>query len=124
MYRSIAFAAVLALFAAVPVSAATAAQKAAVAALVALERSQGNRDVEKPSCFVLQAYAHCVFLIGNGNSQLWRLLQLKGGGWTLLGGGGEVTINQGIRKFGSIASMLEKQYDIPASIAKQFAAKW
>jgi hypothetical protein len=52
------------------------------------------------------------------------LLQLKGRAWTSLGGGGEVIVNQGIRKFGSIASMLEKQYGIPASIAKQFAAKW
>jgi len=49
---------------------------------------------------------------------------LKHGAWTLLGGGGEVIVDRRIAKFGSIASMLEKQYGIPASVAKQFAAKW
>lgn len=120
VYKAIVFATALALLAAAPVAAETAAQKAAVA-LVSLERSRGNTDVEEPVCFTIQAYAQCSFELGNGNAEEWRLLQLKNGVWTRLGGGGEVTADQGIAKFGSIASMFEKQYGVPASVANQLA---
>lgn len=122
MHKLIAFAAALALLAAAPASAATTAQKAAIAALISAERAHGNSDVEGPSCLIVQTYAYCKYEVGGGNAQDWALLHLKNGKWTFLGGGGEVTYDRGVREFGSFASMLEKQYGIPASVAKQFAA--
>jgi hypothetical protein len=122
MHKLIAFAAALALLAAAPASAATTAQKAAVAALISAERSRGNTDVEKPSCFIVQTYAQCQYEVGGGNAGEWALLYLKNGQWTFLGGGGEVSYDHGVAQFGSFAAMLERQYGIPASVAKQFAA--
>jgi len=109
----IAFAAALALLAATPAYAATTAQKAAIAALVSAERAHGNSDVEQPACFIVQAYAQCSFGTGGGNAEGNAWLHLKNGKWTFLGSGGGVTY----------ASMMEKQYGIPASVAKQFQAK-
>lgn len=108
--------------AAVSASAATTAQRAAVAALFSLERSRGNTDVERPSCFIVQSYAQCLYEMGHGNADGWVLLYLKNGEWTFLGGGGEVAYDQGVAQFGSFAAMLERQYGVPASVATQFAA--
>ena len=106
-------------------SAATSAQQAAVAALISLDRANGITDIEGPRCFIVQTYAECAY--GEGGKEgdeAWALLQLKNGTWALLeGNGGEVTTDRGIAQFGSFEAMLEKQYGIPASVAKQFAAK-
>ncbi len=113
MHKLIAFATSVALLAALPASAATTAQKAAVAGLIAGERAQGNTDIEQPACFVVQTYAQCSFGSGGGNAEVNAWLHLKNGKWTWLGQDGGVTY----------ASMMEKRYGIPASIAKQFQAK-
>lgn len=104
-------------------SAATSAHTAAVAALISLERSHGRTDVEGPRCIIVQTYAECAFEIAGGNAGMWALLDLKSATWTFLGDGGEVTYDHGVAQFGSFASMLERQYGIPASVAKRFAAK-
>jgi|GEM_PF-2038693 len=132
MHKLIAFAGALALLAAAPASAATTAQKAAVAALILAERGRaavgtviGTKTlsngkgvaqviVAMPSCFIVQAYAQCDYV----DQTAW--LHLKNGKWIFLGDLGEKYYDQGIAKFGSAAAMLEKQYGIPASVAKQF----
>ena len=92
---------------------AASPSKAAVAALVAHERAQGNNDVEHPDCYIIGAWAQCTFGTGHGNAEVNAWLHLKGGTWRFLGEGGGVTF----------ASMLEQQYGIPAPIAKKFQAK-
>ena len=94
-------------------AATTPAQKAAVAALVAHEKASGNSDVENPSCYVIQTYAQCDYGTGHGVAEVTAWLHQKNGKWMFLGSGGGVTY----------ASMMEKQYGIPAPIAKQFQAK-
>jgi len=111
--RVLAFIAMLALLSAVPVYAATPAQKAAVAALVAHFRSVGNTDIEQPSCFLVQTWAQCSFGTGGGNAEGNAWLHLKNGAWRFLGTDGGVTY----------ASMMVKRYGIPLSVAKQFQAK-
>jgi hypothetical protein len=93
--------------------AATTAQKAAISALVAAERSRGNSDVEQPVCFLVQGWAQCGFGTGHGNAEMTAWLHLKNGKWSFLGHEGGVTY----------ASMMEKRYGIPAAVAKQFQAK-
>jgi hypothetical protein len=110
---ALAFIVVLALSAAVPVSAATPVQKAAVAALVAHFRSVHVTDIEQPSCFVVQSYAQCSYGTGGGNAEGNAWLHQTNGAWRFLGSGGGVTY----------ASMMVKQYGIPLAIAKQFQAK-
>jgi hypothetical protein len=109
----IAFVAILGFFATVPVSAATPAQKAAVAAMVAHFKSVGNTDIEQPTCFIIQTWAQCDFGTGGGNAEATAWLHLTNGAWHFLGTDGGVTY----------ASMMEKRYGIPASVAKQFQAK-
>jgi hypothetical protein len=111
--RVLAFIAMLALLSAVPVYAATPAQKAAVSALVAHFRSVGNTDIEQPSCFLVQTWAQCSFGTGGGNAEGNAWLHLKNGAWRFLGTDGGVTY----------ASMMVKRYGIPLSVAKQFQAK-
>jgi len=113
MRRVLALAGALALSATVPVFAATTAQKAAVAALVAHFRSVHITDIEQPSCFVVQTYAQCSYGTGGGNAEGNAWLHQTGSGWRFLGSGGGVTY----------ASMMVKQYGIPLAIAKQFQAK-
>ena len=111
--RAVAFVAVLALFAAVPAAAATPAQKAAAAALMAHFRSAGIRDVSQPSCFLIQTWAQCAFSTDGGNGEATAWLHLKNGAWRFLGSDGGVTY----------ASMMVKRYGIPLSVARQFQAK-
>ncbi len=114
MYRLLAIAASLFFFAALPVQAQTSAQKAAVAALVANQRSHyGNSDVEQPSCYIVDAWAQCDFGTGQGNAEVTAWLHLKDGKWVFLGQDGGVTY----------ASMMESRYGIPAAVAKKFQAK-
>ncbi len=113
MHRLIAFAAVLSLLAAIPAYAATPAQKAAVAALVAAYHARGWSDIEQPSCFVVQTWAQCDFGTAHGRGEGTAWLHRKNGKWAFLGQGGGVTY----------ASMMERRYGIPAAIAKQFQAK-
>lgn len=103
----------LAMFAAVPVYAATPAQKAAVAAMVAHFKSVGNTDIEQPTCYIIQTWAQCDFGTGGGNAEATAWLHLKNGKWAFLGTDGGVTY----------ASMMVKRYGIPLSVAKQFQAK-
>lgn len=95
---------------AVPVQAATPSP---VAALVAYERAHGNTDVEQPKCYVIQVWTQCSYGTGHGNAEVNAWMHLKNGKWVFLGSGGGVTF----------ASMLESQYGIPASVAKEFQAK-
>lgn len=111
--RILAFIALLGISAAVPVYAATPAQKAAVAALVAHMRSIGESDVEQPSCYIVQSWAQCSFGTGGGNAEASAWLALKGGTWKFLGTDGGVTY----------ASMMVKRYGIPLAVAKKFQAK-
>ncbi|MFZ1124871.1 MAG: hypothetical protein WAN59_07015 [Candidatus Baltobacteraceae bacterium] len=114
MYRSFAFSVSFLFLATLPVYAQSSAQKAAVAALVAAERSHyGNSDVEQPSCYIVQSYAQCDFGTGGGNAEATAWLHLKNGTWGFLGQDGGVTY----------ASMMEQRYGIPAPVAKQFQAK-
>lgn len=122
MHKLIAFVATLALLTAVPAFADTTAEKAAAAALISLKRSSGNTDVERPSCFIVQTYALCTWMMG-GEEGAWEsgLLHLKNGKWTSLGDFGEVTVNRAHERGWSLAAMFERQYGIPASVAKQLA---
>ncbi len=95
-------------------AAASSPQSAAASALVSYERSHyHNTDVEHPTCYVVQAWAQCSFGTGHGMAEVNAWLHLKNGAWSYLGSGGGVTD----------AQMLEKQYGIPASIAKEFQTK-
>ena len=111
--RALALAVVLALSGAVPVFAATPAQKAAVAAMVSHFRSVGNSDIEQPSCFIIQTYAQCSYGTGGCNAEGNAWLHQTNGAWKFLGSDGGVTY----------ASMMVKRYGIPLAIAKQFQAK-
>src|ERR1700681_1338583 len=111
--RALALITMLVVPAAVPVSAATPAQKAAVAAMVAHFRSVGETDIEQPACFLIQTWAQCSFGTGGGNAEATAWLHLKNGTWRFLGSDGGVTY----------ASMMVKRYGIPLSVAKQFQAK-
>ena len=111
--RMFALALVLTLSAALPVSAATPAQKAAVSAMVAHFRSNGERDIEQPACFIVQTWAQCSFGTGGGNAEATAWMHLKSGAWRFLGSDGGVTY----------ASMMVKRYGIPLAVAKQFQAK-
>jgi len=111
--RAAALIAMLALFATVPAGAATPAQKAAVAAMVAHFKSVGNTDIEQPTCFIIQTWAQCDFGTGGGNAEGTAWLHLTNGAWRFLGSGGGVTY----------ASMMEKRYGIPPAVAKQFQAR-
>jgi opacity protein-like surface antigen len=113
MYRSILLAASLAALVTAPAQAAASIQKAAVTALISSERSRGNTDVEQPSCYVLDVWAQCTFGTGGGNAEGTAWLHLKSGKWAYLGQDGGVTY----------ASMMEKRYGIPASVAKKFQAR-
>ncbi len=98
----------LALCAGVPARAATPAQKAAAAAVIAHFRSQKITDVQQPSCFIVQTWAQCAYLEGDGEGTAW--LQLKGGGWHFLGSDGGVIY----------ASMMVKRYGIPLRSRSSF----
>lgn len=111
--RLLAFIVMLTLSATLPVYAATPAQKAAVAAMVAHFRSVGERDIEQPACFILQTWAQCSFGTGGGNAEATAWMHLKNGAWRFLGSDGGVTY----------ASMMVKRYGIPLAVAKQFQAK-
>jgi hypothetical protein len=111
--RALAFITLLVVAAAVPVSAATPAQKAAVAAMVAHFRSVGETDIEQPACYLIQTWAQCSFGTGGGNAEATAWLHLKNGAWRFLGSGGGVTY----------ASMMVKQYGIPMSVARRFQAR-
>jgi hypothetical protein len=111
--RALALAVVLALSAGVPALAATPAQKAAVAAMVAHFKAAGNSDIEQPSCFIVQTWAQCSFGTGGGNAEATAWLHQTNGGWKFLGTDGGVTY----------ASMMVKRYGIPLAVAKQFQAK-
>jgi hypothetical protein len=111
--RALAFVALLAFSAGIPAYAATPAQKAAVAAMVAHFRSVHETDIEQPSCFIIQTWAQCSFGTGNGNAEATAWLHQTSGGWRFLGSGGGVTY----------ASMMVKQYGIPLAVAKQFQAR-
>jgi hypothetical protein len=113
MRRILALIVLLALSSAVPAYAATPAQKAAVAAMVAHFRSVGERDIEQPTCFIVQTWAQCSFGTGGGNAEATAWMHLKNGAWRFLGTDGGVTY----------ASMMVKRYGIPLSVAKQFQAK-
>jgi hypothetical protein len=111
--RVLALILMLTLSAAIPAAAATPAQKAAVAAMVAHFRSAGETDIEQPACFLVQTWAQCSFGTGGGNAEATAWLHLKNGAWRFLGSDGGVTY----------ASMMVKRYGIPLSVAKQFQAK-
>jgi len=111
--RALAFIIMLTMSAAVPVYAATSAQKAAVAAMVAHFRSVHETDIEQPSCFIVQSWAQCSFGTGGGNAEATAWMHLTGGSWHFLGTDGGVTY----------ASMMVKRYGIPLAVAKQFQAK-
>jgi hypothetical protein len=111
--RFLAFILMLTLSAALPAYAATPAQKAAVAAMVAHFRSVGERDIEQPACFIVQTWAQCSFGTGGGNAEATAWMHLTNGAWHFLGTDGGVTY----------ASMMVKRYGIPLAVAKQFQAK-
>ena len=114
MNRLLVLTAAFSSFVAAPALAQTPAQKAAVAALVASERSRfGNSDVEQPACYIVDAWAQCSFGTGGGNAEATAWLHLKNNKWVFLGTDGGVTY----------ASMMEKRYGIPAAVAKKFQAK-
>jgi hypothetical protein len=90
----------------------TAAEKAALAAMLTYENAQGTTDIESPACRVIADWAMCGFGTGQGNAEVTAFLHLKGGVWKgVLSGGGAYS-----------ASQLETQTGMPAAIAKQFSA--
>jgi hypothetical protein len=111
MKAALAVAVMLGCSAGVPASAATPAQKSAAAAVLAHYRSVKITDVKQPSCFIVQSWAQCAYLEGDGEGTAW--LQLKNGAWRFLGSDGGVVY----------ASMMVKRYGIPLAVAKQFQAK-
>jgi hypothetical protein len=114
VYRFFVIGLLLSLLTTLPAQAQASSQKAAVAALVAAERSHfKNSDVEQPACFLSQGWAQCSFGTGGGNAEVNAWLHYKGTSWVFLGQDGGVTY----------ASMLEKRYGIPVAVAKKFQAK-
>jgi hypothetical protein len=111
--RAFALIATAGIAASVPAYAATPAQKAAVAAMVAHFKSVKETDIEQPSCYVIQTWAQCSFGTGGGNAEATAWMHQTNGGWKFLGTDGGVTY----------ASMMVKRYGIPLAIAKQFQAK-
>lgn len=111
--RAFAFAVALCISAAVPAHAATPAQKAAVAAMVAHFKSVHETDIEQPTCYIIQTWAQCSFGTGGGNAEATAWLHQVGSSWKFLGTDGGVTY----------ASMMVKRYGIPLAVAKQFQAK-
>jgi len=111
--RAIALVAALALSATAPAFAATAAQKSAVAAMVAHFKSIHETDIEQPTCYIVQSWAQCSFGTGGGNAEATAWLHQVGNSWKFLGTDGGVTY----------ASMMVKRYGIPLAVAKQFQAK-
>jgi hypothetical protein len=104
----------------------TSAQKAAEAALIAYQQAHGGKLVAKivfvngapsppngfmkPFCYVVQSWAQCTMLIGDGDA--WDWLKLKNGKWTFVDQGGGAYD----------AAAIEQDAGVPAAIAKQFAA--
>jgi hypothetical protein len=90
----------------------TAAEKAALAAMLTYENAQGTTDIESPACHVISDWAMCSFGTGQGNAEVNAFLHQKGGAWKgVLSGGGVFSPSQ-----------LETQTGMPAAIAKQFSA--